>query len=110
MSNEDEINIGDLSKIVLKSWKLIIINFTIFSVISIAYALSIYNEYKANTSLIQNPLISSSSSISSSGLGGIASLAGIGSPGGTSNEVILAKEIMQKAKTLLQILFTRTIL
>ena len=95
MSNEDEINIGDLSKIVLKSWKLIIINFTIFSVISIAYTLSIYNEYKANTSLIQNPLISSSSSISSSGLGGIASLAGIGSPGGTSNEVILAKEIMQ---------------
>ena len=94
MNDENEINISDLSKIILKSWKLIVFSFTLFSILSIFYTLSIYNEYRAGSTLIPNKLIDSSGVGSSSGLGGLASIAGINNAG-SSNEVILAKEIMQ---------------
>tara|TARA_B100000768_G_C11225497_1_gene352568 strand:+ start:65 stop:958 length:894 start_codon:yes stop_codon:yes gene_type:complete len=95
MNDETEISINDLFKILLKSWKLIVFNFTLFSILSILYTLSIYNEYRAGSTLIPNTLIDSSGVGSSSGLGGLASIAGIGNGSGSSNEVILAKEIMQ---------------
>jgi uncharacterized protein involved in exopolysaccharide biosynthesis len=95
MNDETEISINDLFKILLKSWKLIVFNFTLFSILSILYTLSIYNEYRAGSTLIPNKLIDSSGVGSSSGLGGLASIAGIGNGSGSSNEVILAKEIMQ---------------
>jgi uncharacterized protein involved in exopolysaccharide biosynthesis len=95
MEAEQEINIGQLFKIVLNYWKTITGLFTLFSIISIIYTLTLYNEYRAGTSLIPNNIIYSSGSTANSPLGGLASFAGLGSSSSASNEVIIAKEIMQ---------------
>ena len=95
MEAEQEINIGQLFKIVLNYWKIITGLFILFSIISIIYTLTLYNEYRAGTSLIPNNIIYSSGSTANSPLDGLASFAGLGSSSSASNEVIIAKEIMQ---------------
>tara|TARA_B100000965_G_scaffold28469_1_gene21098 strand:- start:17062 stop:17952 length:891 start_codon:yes stop_codon:yes gene_type:complete len=95
METEKEINLGQLFKIILIYWKIILGSFATFSIISIIFSLTLYNEYRAGTSLVPNNIIYSSGSNTNSPLSGLASIAGIGPSSSSSNEVIIAKEIMQ---------------
>ena len=95
MENEKEINLKQIFKILLAYKISIISSFTLFSIVSIIFTLTLYNEYRAGTSLVPNNIIKSSGQNITSSLGGLASFAGLGSVSSASNEVIIAKEIMQ---------------
>ena len=95
MENEKEINLKQIFKILLAYKISIISSFTLFSIVSIIFTLTLYNEYRAGTSLVPNNIIKSSGQNITSSLGGLASFAGLGSGSSASNEVIIAKEIMQ---------------
>lgn len=95
-SSKDEVDLLEIVSILWHSKKVIILSFIFFGTISVFYALSISNQYKASTTLAVAD--SSSNSIPSSigQLGGIASLTGINISGGQStSEGQIAQEIMQ---------------
>ena len=95
-SSKDEIDLLEIINTLLANIKIIIISFIFFGTISVVYALSIPNQYKASTTLAVAS--SSGNGISSNfgQLGGIASLAGVNISGGQStSEDKIAQEIMQ---------------
>lgn len=95
-SSNDEV---DLIEIVNTLWdykKSIILSFIFFGTISVFYALSLPNQYKASTTLAVAESSSNSISASLGQLGGLASLAGVDISGGQStSEDKIAQEIMQ---------------
>lgn len=92
---DDEIDLRELFSVLWAGKKLIVAVTTVFAVISVVYALSLANEYKA--SAVVSPAESGGSSLGAMAgqLGGLASLAGINIGSGESNETQEAMEIMQ---------------
>ena len=92
---DDEIDLRELFAVIWagKSW---IVGITaVFALVSVIYALSLANEYKA--SVVVAPANSGGSSLGAMAgqLGGLASLAGINLGSGESNETLEAMEIAQ---------------
>ena len=92
---DDEIDLRELFSVLWAGKKLIVAITAVFAVVSVLYALSLANEYKA--SAVVSPATSGGSSLGSMAgqLGGLASLAGINIGSGESNETQEAMEIMQ---------------
>ena len=92
---DDEIDLRELFS-VLWAGKILIVAITaVFALVSVGYALSLANQYKA--SAVVSPAQSGGSSLGAMAgqLGGLASLAGINIGSGGSNETQEAMEIMQ---------------
>ncbi|MDC0172543.1 Wzz/FepE/Etk N-terminal domain-containing protein [Gammaproteobacteria bacterium] len=92
---DDEIDLRELF-MVLWAGKIKIIAITaVFAVVSVVYALSVPNQYKATALLA--PAQSSGGGLSGAlgQLGGLASLAGVSIGGGESSEAQIAQEIMK---------------
>ena len=83
---DDEIDLRELFSVLWVGKKLIVVITAVFAVVSVVYALSLPNEYKA--SAVVSPAGSGGSSLGSMAgqLGGLASLAGINIGSGESNE------------------------
>ena len=92
---DDEIDLRELFSVLWAGKKLIVAVTAVFAVVSVIYALSLPNQYKA--SAVVSPADSGGSSLGSMAgqLGGLASLAGINIGSGESNETQEAMEIMQ---------------
>ena len=92
---DDEIDLRELFSVLWAGKKLIVAVTAIFAVVSVVYALSLANQYKA--SAVVSPAHSGGSSLGAMAgqLGGLASLAGINIGSGESNETQEAMEIMQ---------------
>ena len=92
---DDEIDLRELFSVLWAGKKLIVAVTAIFAVVSVIYALSLANQYKA--SAVVSPAHSGGSSLGAMAgqLGGLASLAGINIGSGESNETQEALEIMQ---------------
>ena len=92
---DDEIDLRELFSVLWACKKLIVAVTAVFAVVSVIYALSLPNQYKA--SAVVSPADSGGSSLGSMAgqLGGLASLAGINIGSGESNETQEAMEIMQ---------------
>lgn len=92
---DDEIDLRELFSVLWAGKKLIVAITALFAIVSVIYALSIANEYKA--SAVVAPAGSGGSSLGKMAgqLGGLASLAGINIGGGESDETQEAMEIMQ---------------
>ena len=90
-----EIDLRELFSVLWAGKKLIVAITAVFAVVSVVYALSLANEYKA--SAVLSPAASGGSSLGSMAgqLGGLASLAGIDIGSGESRETLEAMEIMQ---------------
>ena len=92
---DDEIDLRELFS-VLWAGKILIVAITaVFALVSVGYALSLANQYKA--SAVVSPAHTGGSSLGAMAgqLGGLASLAGINIGSGESNETQEAMEIMQ---------------
>ena len=92
---DDEIDLRELFTVLWAGKKLIVAITAIFAMVSVGYALSLANQYKA--SAVVSPSQSGGSSLGAMAgqLGGLASLAGIDIGSGESNETQEAIEIMQ---------------
>ena len=92
---DDEIDLRELFGVLWAGSRKIIAITVVFAFVSVIYALSLPNQYKA-TSLLA-PAQSDSSDLSGAlgQLGGLASLAGVDIDGGKSNEAQIAQEIMK---------------
>ena len=92
---DDEIDLRELFSVLWAGKKLIVAVTAVFAVVSVIYALSLANQYKA--SAVVSPANSGGSSLGAMAgqLGGLASLAGINIGSGESNETQEAMEIMQ---------------
>jgi len=92
---DDEIDLRELFSVLWVGKKLIVVITAVFAVVSVVYALSLPNEYKA--SAVVSPAGSGGSSLGSMAgqLGGLASLAGINIGSSESNATQEAMEIMQ---------------
>jgi len=92
---DDEIDLRELFTVLWAGKKLIVAITAIFAMVSVGYALSLANQYKA--SALVSPSQSGGSSLGAMAgqLGGLASLAGIDIGSGESNETQEAIEIMQ---------------
>ena len=92
---DDEIDLRELFSVLWAGMKLKVAVTAVFAVVSVIYALSLPNQYKA--SAVVSPADSGGSSLGSMAgqLGGLASLAGINIGSGESNETQEAMEIMQ---------------
>ena len=92
---DDEIDLRELFG-VLWGNKIKIIGITaVFSVVSVIYALSVPNQYKASALLAAAQQQSGGLSGALGQLGGLASLAGVSIGGGESSEAQVAQEIMK---------------
>ena len=92
---DDEIDLRELFG-VLWGNKIKIIGITaVFSVVSVIYALSVPNQYKASALLAPAQQQSGGLSGALGQLGGLASLAGVSIGGGESSEAQVAQEIMK---------------
>jgi LPS O-antigen subunit length determinant protein (WzzB/FepE family) len=92
---DDEIDLRELFGVLWAGSRKIIAITVVFAFVSVIYALSIPNQYKATALLA--PAQSDSSDLSGAlgQLGGLASLAGVDIGGGKSNEGQIAQEIMK---------------
>lgn len=92
---DDEIDLRELFSVLWNGKKLIIGITAIFALVSVFYALSIPNQYRA-TALVA-PAEGSGGGLSGAlgQLGGLASLAGVSIGGGESSEAQVAQEIMR---------------
>mgnify|MGYP006082183315 FL=1 len=92
---DDEIDLRELFSVVWAGKILIVAITAVFALVSVGYALSLANQYKA--SAVVSPADSGGSSLGAMAgqLGGLASLAGINIGSGESNETQEAMEIMQ---------------
>ena len=92
---DDEIDLRELFLVLWNGKKLIIGITAIFALVSVFYALSIPNQYRA-TALV-SPAQGSGGGLSGAlgQLGGLASLAGVSIGGGESSEAQVAQEIMR---------------
>ena len=92
---DDEIDLRELFG-VLWGNKIKIIGITaVFAVVSVIYALSVPNQYKASALLAPAQQQSGGLSGALGQLGGLASLAGVSIGGGESSEAQVAQEIMK---------------
>ena len=92
---DDEIDLRELFSVLWNGKKLIIGITAVFALVSVFYALSIPNQYRA-TALV-SPAQGSGGGLSGAlgQLGGLASLAGVSIGGGESSEAQVAQEIMR---------------
>ena len=92
---DDEIDLRELFSVLCAGKRWIVAITSIFAVVSVIYALSVPNEYKA--SAVVAPAQSGSSSLGAMAgqLGGLASLAGINLGSGEGGETLEAMEIIQ---------------
>jgi len=92
---DDEINLRELFGVLWAGSRKIIAITAVFAFVSVFYALSVPNQYKATALLA--PAQSDSSDLSGTlgQLGGLASLAGVSVGGGESSEAQIAQEIMK---------------
>ena len=92
---DDEIDLRELFSVLWAGKRWIVAITSIFAVVSVIYALSVPNEYKA--SAVVAPAQSGSSSLGAMAgqLGGLASLAGINLGSGEGGETLEAMEIIQ---------------
>ncbi len=92
---DDEIDLRELFSVLWNGKKLIIGITAIFALVSVFYAISIPNQYRA-TALV-SPAEGSGGGLSGAlgQLGGLASLAGVSIGGGESSEAQVAQEIMR---------------
>lgn len=92
---EDEIDLKELFSVLWAGRKKIIAITVLFAFISVIFALSLPNQYRAITLLA--PAQSDSSDLSGAlgGMGGLASLAGVNIGGGESSESQIAQEILK---------------
>ena len=93
--HDDEIDLRELFGVLWAGSRKIIAITALFAFISVIYALSVPNQYKATALL--SPAQSDNSDLSGAlgQLGGLASLAGVGIGGGESSEGQIAQEIMK---------------
>lgn len=94
---EDEIDLSKLFSSFLKNKFLILSITSFFSISSIIYSLSMPNQYQASMVIapISNDSGSIASSIGSSGLGGLASIAGVNLSNDGVSEAKIAIQVMQ---------------
>ncbi len=92
---DDEIDLRELFGVLWAGSRKIIAITTVFAFVSVIYALSVSDQYKATVLLA--PAQSDSSDLSGAlgQLGGLASLAGVDIGGGDSSEAQMAQEIMK---------------
>ena len=92
---DDEIDLRELFGVLWAGSRKIIAITAVFAFVSVIYALSVSNQYKATVLLA--PAQSDSSDLSGAlgQLGGLASLAGVDIGGGDSSEAKMAQEIMK---------------
>ena len=92
---DDEIDLRELFGVLWAGSRKIIAITAVFAFVSVIYALSVPNQYKATALLA--PAQSDSSALSGAlgQLGGLASLAGVDIGGGDSSEAQMAQEIMK---------------
>jgi uncharacterized protein involved in exopolysaccharide biosynthesis len=92
---DDEIDLRELFGVLWAGSRKIIAITAVFAFVSVIYALSVPNQYKATALLA--PAQSDSSDLSGAlgQMGGLASLAGVSIGGGESTEAQIAKEIMK---------------
>ena len=92
---DDEIDLRELFGVLWAGSRKIIAITAVFAFVSVIYALSVSNQYKATVLLA--PAQSDSSDLSGAlgQLGGLASLAGVDIGGGDSSEAQMAQEIMK---------------
>ena len=91
---DDEIDLRELFGVLLAGSRKIIAITAVFAFISVIYALSVPNQYKA-TALLAPAQSNSSALPALGGLSGLASLAGVGLGGSKSTEGQIAQEIMR---------------
>jgi uncharacterized protein involved in exopolysaccharide biosynthesis len=92
---DDEIDLKELFSVLWAGKKLIIAITGVFAVISVIYALSVPNQYKASALLAPAQQQSGGLSGALGDLGGLAALAGVNIGGGESGEAQIAQEIMR---------------
>lgn len=91
---DDEINLKELFSVLWAGKKLIIAITGVFAIISVFYALSIPNQYKASALLVPAQQQSGGLSGALGDLGGLAALAGVSIGGGESGEAQIAQEVI----------------
>jgi LPS O-antigen subunit length determinant protein (WzzB/FepE family) len=94
---DDEIDLKELFSVLWAAKKLIVAVTAVFAVVSVIYALSVGNQYKAKALL--TPAQQDGAGLSGAlgklgGLGGLASLAGVDIGGGGGGEAEIAQEIL----------------
>ncbi len=92
---DDEIDLRELFNVLWAGKKLIATITLLFAMISVIYALSLPNQYKASAVVAPTGSGGSSLGAMAGQLGGLASLAGINIGSGESNETLEALEIMR---------------
>jgi uncharacterized protein involved in exopolysaccharide biosynthesis len=92
---DDEIDLKELFSVLWAGKKLIIAITGVFALISVIYALSVPNQYKASALLAPAQQQSGGLSGALGDLGGLAALAGVNIGGGESGEAQIAQEIMR---------------
>jgi uncharacterized protein involved in exopolysaccharide biosynthesis len=92
---DDEINLRELFTVLWVGKIKIIAVTAMFAILSVFYALSVPNQYKASVSLVPAQQQSGGISGALAQLGGIASLAGVSLGSGDSSESQIAQRIMQ---------------
>ena len=93
---DDEIDLRELFGVLWAGSRKIIAITAVFAFVSVIYALSVSNQYKATVLLAPAQSDSSSDLSSALGrLGGLASLAGVSIGGGDSSEAQIAQEVMK---------------
>jgi LPS O-antigen subunit length determinant protein (WzzB/FepE family) len=92
---DDEIDLRELFGVLWAGSRKIIAITAVFVFVSVIYALSVPNQYKATALLAPAQSDSSGLSGAMGQLGGLASLAGVSIGGGESTEAQIAKEIMK---------------
>jgi|TARA_B110000114_G_scaffold7624_1_gene7737 uncharacterized protein involved in exopolysaccharide biosynthesis len=92
---DDEINLRELFTVLWVGKIKIIAITAMFAIMSVFYALSVPNQYKASVSLVPAQQQSGGISGALAQLGGIASLAGVSLGSGDSSESQIAQRIMQ---------------
>ena len=92
---DDEIDLKELFSVLWAGKKLIIAITGVFALISVIYALSVPNQYKASALLAPAQQQSGGLSGALGDLGGLAALAGVNIGGGDAGEAQIAQEIMR---------------
>lgn len=92
---DDEIDLRELFSVLWRGKWVVIATTVVFAVISVLFALSQPNIYKADTLLASSESSSSGLSKMAGELGGLAALAGVNISGGASSEADLAVEVMK---------------
>jgi uncharacterized protein involved in exopolysaccharide biosynthesis len=91
---DDEIDLKELFSVLWAAKKLMVAVTAVFAMVSIIYAISVPNQYKATALLTPAQQQDGGLSSALGGLGGLASLAGVDIGGGGGGEAQIAQEIL----------------